>query len=86
MATVAVAAVIATPALALSLDQRIVDGVSHFVECFGYLIVDEASHITYCSPNPTGPWFGTPIDHDGTGTNSYSYSSPSSDSSPSGGS
>ena len=57
----AVGALVATlgfmPTAAQAWDQRIEDGVHHYIECFKFMVTDEASHIAFCSPSRGGEWF-----------------------------
>jgi len=57
---------VGTPVAALAVD-RIPGQISHFIECFGYLLTDEASHIELCSPNPNPNWTGSPTTGSGGG-------------------
>lgn len=45
------------PSAANAWDQRVEDGVRHFVECFKFMLTDEPSHIAFCSPSRAGEWF-----------------------------
>jgi len=45
------------PTTAQAWDQRIENGVHHYIECFKFMVTDEASHIAFCSPSRGGEWF-----------------------------
>jgi len=52
-----VAAMSVVPTAAQAQDQRIEDGIHHYIECFRFMLTDEASHIAFCSPSRVGEWF-----------------------------
>lgn len=45
------------PSAAQAWDQRIEDGIHHYIECFKFMLTDEPSHIAFCSPSRGGEWF-----------------------------
>jgi hypothetical protein len=57
LAGLAIIALTGTPAVAMAVDQNVAAHVQHFVECWGYMWNDEASHIKYCSPPNQLPYF-----------------------------
>lgn len=50
-------ALVAAPASAFFWDQNVVGQVGHFVDCFGLMITDPATHATECSPGMAPPAF-----------------------------
>jgi hypothetical protein len=59
MAGVLICVMVGTPALALAWDQRIVDGWTHYWECWDYMWRNEPNHIKYCSPSNQAAFAGT---------------------------
>lgn len=55
--TLVTAALSLSPTAAQAWDQRIEDGIHHYIECFKFMLTDEPSHIAFCSPSRGGEWF-----------------------------
>ncbi len=51
------AALSLAPTTAQAFDQRVEDGIHHYIECFKFMVTDEASHKAFCSPSRGGEWF-----------------------------
>lgn len=44
---------VGAPTLALGIDSRTVDHLSHIVDCVGWLINDPAKHASFCLSSPS---------------------------------